>query len=409
MAIQERTVKNKRNASGELTGKAGTVYDVNIKYKSEGKSKTYSRKGFPTRREAQLHEAEMKNKLTNPSFTPPTATQRKLSVQEYMTDWLERHGASNLRPSTKISYQCQMKNHIFPYIGDVFLNQLSPAMLDDLYRQLSEKGLSPTSVKYVHRIMGVSLEHARKYHYIDSNPARDTITKFGKQGDTPDPYNVDQMRTLLACVAGTEWELIIVLGGLYGLRLGEILGLRWRNVDLKDGSFAVVEQLPYRLPASVTTVTEMAPVKSSERTLPITDITRPYFERHLAQQEAQKQLMSGSGQTYYDNDLVIAKPNGVPEQSTRVSANFGQLLRHQGLPHIRFHDTRHSAATNMHELTGDFYTVGQILGHSLKGIGIQLNMSNNLESVTAQYVDVRLNRKAVVLDTYHTAVLNPAR
>ena len=153
----------------------------------------------------------------------------------------------------------------------------------------------------------------------------------------------------------------------------------------------------------------MAPVKSSERTLPITDITRPYFERHLAQQEAQKRLMSSSSQSYYDNDLVIAKPNGAPEQSTRVSANFGQLLRHQGLPHIRFHDTRHSAATNMHELTGDFYTVGQILGHSLKGIGIQLNMSNNLESVTAQYVDVRLNRKALVLDTYHTAVLGPAR
>ena len=130
MAIQERTVKNKRNASGELTGKAGTVYDVNIKYKSEGKSKTYSRKGFPTRREAQLHEAEMKNKLTNPSFTPPTATQRKLSVQEYMTDWLERHGASNLRPSTKISYQCQMKNHIFPYIGDVHLkSELSLTVL----------------------------------------------------------------------------------------------------------------------------------------------------------------------------------------------------------------------------------------------------------------------------------------
>ena len=331
MAIQERTVKNKRNSSGELTGKAGTVYDVNIKYKSDGKSKTYSRKGFPTRREAQLHEAEMKNRLTNPSYTPPMAAQRKLSVQEYMTDWLERHGAANLRPSTRISYQCQMKNHIFPYIGGVFLNQLSPAMLDDLYRQLSEKGLSPTSVKYVHRIMGVSLEHARRYHYIDSNPARDTITKFGKQGDTPDPYNVDQMRTLLACVAGTEWELIIVLGGLYGLRLSEILGLRWRNVDLEGGSFAVVEQLPYRLPASVTTVTEMAPVKSSERTLPVTDITRPYFERHLAQQEAQKRLMSRSGQMYYDNDLVIAKPNGAPERSNRISANFGQLLRHQGM------------------------------------------------------------------------------
>ncbi len=316
------------------------MYDVNIKYKSEGKSKTYSRKGFPTKREAQLHEAEMKNKLTNPSYSPPMAAQRKQTVQEYMTDWLERHSV-NLRPSTRSSYQSQMKNQIFPYIGDVFLSQLSPAMLDDLYRQLSEKELSQTSVKYVHRIMGVSMEHARKYHYIESNPARDIITKFGKQGKTPDPYTVEQMRTLLAGVTGTDWELIIILGGLYGLRLGEILGLRWRNVNLETGTFAVVEQIPYRLPASVVTVDKMAPVKSSERSLPITDITRPYFERHLEQQKVQKRLMLASGQTYYDNDLVIARPNGAPEQSVRISSNFGKLLRRLGMPNMRFHDTRH--------------------------------------------------------------------
>ena len=59
----------------------------------------------------------------------------------------------------------------------------------------------------------------------------------------------------------------------------------------------------------------------------------------------------------------------------------------------------------MHELTGDFYTVGQILGHSLKGIGMQLQLSNNLEAVTAQYVDVRLERKLIVLDRYHKEVL----
>ena len=75
------------------------------------------------------------------------------------------------------------------------------------------------------------------------------------------------------------------------------------------------------------------------------------------------------------------------------------------MPHMRFHDLRHTAATNMHQLTGDFYTVGQILGHSLKGIGIQLQLSNNLEAVTAQYVDVRIERKRIVLDTYHQAVL----
>ena len=314
MAVTERTVKNKRNSAGELTGKAGTVYDVNVKYKSGGKSKTYSRKGFLTKKDALQHEAEMKAKLTNPAYTPPSAVQRKMTVREYMTEWIDRHGSANLRPSTEASYRSHMKNHIFPYIGDVFLNQLSPAMLDDMYRQLAEKGLSQSSVKYAHRIMGVSLEHARRYHYISSNPARDILTKFGKQGKTPDPYTVDQMRQLLAVVMGTEWELIVVLGGLYGLRLSEIIGLRWRNVDLDENTFGVVEQLPFNTPANTTVISEMAPVKSSERTLPITPLVRPYFERHLEVQKEQKRFAKQSGNPYFDNDLVFAKPNGAPKR-----------------------------------------------------------------------------------------------
>lgn len=405
MAVIERTIKNKRNSAGELTGKAGTVYDVNVKYKSAGKSKTYSRKGFLTKRDALHHEAEMKAKLTNSAYTPPTAAQRKMTVQDYMMEWIDRHGTANLRPSTEASYQSHIKNHIFPCIGDVFLNQLSPAMLDDMYRQLAEKGLSPSSVKYAHRIMGVALEHARRYHYISYNPARDILTKFGKQGKTPDPYTVEQMRQLLSVVTGTEWELIVILGGLYGLRLGEIAGLRWRNVHLEENNFEVVEQLPFNLPPDTTTILEMAPVKSSERTLPITALTRPYFERHLELQNEQRRLAQSSGGIYYDNDLVFSKADGSPKRKERISSNFGQLLRHANLPHIRFHDLRHSAATNMHQLTGDFYTVGQILGHSLKGIGIQLQLSNNLEAVTAQYVDVRLERKLIVLDCYHKEVL----
>lgn len=307
MAIQPRTVKNKRDASGALTGRSGTVYDVNIKYKSNGKAKTYSRKGFSTKKEAQQHEAEMKIKLTNPAYVPPAASQRKQTVREYMEEWVERHGEANLRPSTIAGYRSNIKNHINACIGDVPLSQLSPAMLDDMYRRLSEKGLSQTSVKYVHRVMSVALDHARKYHLIDNNPARDILTKFGKENDTPEPYSIEQMRSLLASVAGTPWEMIIILGGLYGLRVSEILGLRWRNVDLENGSFAVIEQLPYQLPPGTTEINEMAPVKSGERSLPITDITLPYFRKQRTLQENQKRLMEGD---YHDNDLVIAKPNG---------------------------------------------------------------------------------------------------
>ena len=74
------------------------------------------------------------------------------------------------------------------------------------------------------------------------------------------------------------------------------------------------------------------------------------------------------------------------------------------MPHIRFHDLRHTAATNMHQLTGNFYTVGEILGHTLAGIGVSLGLSMNFEAVTARYVDVRLERKKEVLDAYHNAL-----
>lgn len=345
MAITERTVQNKRNSVGELTGKPGIVYDVNIKHKVNGQQKTHSKKGFATKKEALQYEAAMKNKLSNPSYVAPTAAQRKMTVEEYLEEWVERHGNANLRPSTKASYRSHIRNHVIPYIGSVPLGQVTPAMLDDMFRQLYEKGLSHSSVKYAHRVVGVAFEHARKYHYIENNPARDVITKFGKQGKTPDPYTTEQMSTLFANVAGSKWELIVVLGGLYGLRLSEILGLRWRNIDLESKTFAVVEQLPFGIPAGTVTIDEMAPVKSSDRVLPITDLTLPYFQRQLALQAEQRTLLTGAGQACYDNDLVIAKPNGAPERRERVSSNFGQLLRHTGMPHMRFHDLRHSAAT----------------------------------------------------------------
>lgn len=404
MAVSTRTVKNKRDATGQLTGRAGTVYDVNIKYKTGGNIKTYSKKGFITKKEAIQHEAEMKMKLSNQSYIAPTASQSKLTVREYLEDWVEKHGNANLRPSTFAGYKSHIKNHILPYIGDVQLRHLTPMMLDDMFQKLFAKGLSQNTVRYAHRIIGVSMEHARKYHYIERNPARDIIAKFGKGGKTPDPYTVEQMQQLICHVLGSPWELIVILGGLYGLRLSEIIGLRWRNVDLKKKTFGVVEQLPYGLPKGTCHIENMAPVKSSERILPITEITLPYFEKQQLLQQQQKAIAAKSF-SYYDNDLVIAKSDGTPERRDRVSANFGQLLRHIEMSHIRFHDLRHSAATNMHQLTGDFYTVGQILGHSLKGVGLQLNLASNLDSVTAQYVDVRLERKQIVLEAYHNAVL----
>ena len=368
MAISTRQVKNKRDSNGVLTGRPGTVYDVNIKYTApNGEKKTYSKKGFPTKKEATQHEAEMKAKLHNPGQIASIASQRKQTVASYLNEWVESYARVNLRPSTYDGYKRTIANYITPYIGGVALNQL-------------------------------------KYRYIETNAAKDTLTKFGKSDKTPDPYTPEQVKALMQRVEGTVWEMPVILGGLYGMRRSEILGLRWRNVDLENNTFDVSEQLPFKVPPKTKVIEEMAPPKSNGRKLPITELARPFFLKQFAMQEAQREQAEKDGKPYYDNDLVVAKPDGSPISASWVSSQFGKLLEDLDMPHIRFHDLRHTAATNMHQLTGDFYTVGEVLGHTLAGIGVSLGLSMNFEAVTARYVDVRLERKKEVLDAYHGAV-----
>ena len=99
MAVSARKVQNKRDSNGVLTDKPGTVYDVNIKYNSPEGRKTYSKKGFATKKEAAQHEAEMKTKLQNPTYTPVTGAGGKQTLKEYLEEWVENHGKANLRPS----------------------------------------------------------------------------------------------------------------------------------------------------------------------------------------------------------------------------------------------------------------------------------------------------------------------
>ena len=248
-----------------------------------------------------------------------------------------------------------MKNHIFPYIGDVALKQLTPAMLDDMYGKIKAAGLSASVVRCSHKIMGVSLEYARKHHYIENNPARDILTKFEKDGDTPDPYTIEEMQQLFAGITEPEWQLILVLAGLYGLRRGEILGLRWRNVDMEKRTFSVIEQLPYDISAKTKQLSEMAPVKAGERVLPITDWALPYFQTQQAHQNQQKYLMEKSGHIYYDNDLVITKADGSPLLQEYVSRKFKQYLQQLHMPPIRFHDLRHPYVKSTTKKYEDFF------------------------------------------------------
>lgn len=140
MALRTRQVKNKRDANGNPTGRAGVVYDVNIKYKTpEGEKATYEKRGFLTKKEALTHEAEIKAKLQAPTFAATVKIQRKQTVKDYLDEWVESYARVNLRPSTYDGYKRTIKNYIVPYIGNVPLNQLAPSMVDKMFQDIIDK------------------------------------------------------------------------------------------------------------------------------------------------------------------------------------------------------------------------------------------------------------------------------
>lgn len=385
MAIRERKVKNKRNSQGILTGRSGIVYDVNVKVYENGRQKSIAKRGFATRREAELYEAQIKLELqTGSAAMVGYGPESKQKLKEYLPKWYESYH-HNLAKSTRYSYWSGINIHLIPMLGEVSLNKLTPQMIDDMIAQLREKGLAENSVRYCHRILSSALSSAVKYGYIPNNPAKNIMTRFSKNaGRKYDKYTVEQVQQLLAFVHGNALETVVLLAVLFGLRLSEALGLRWRDVDLTHRQITLRGQIPCDLPKDAKIVPHLEPLKDRDegetRSFPITEETLPIFLRLRQEQADQRRL---------------CKLGGV---------KFNGFMRSTGMPKIRFHDLRGTAGTNMYNLTGDFYAVSQILGHSVDDFSQQMGVNLKINTVTTRYVQVQEQRKLSVLTAYHQAV-----
>lgn len=409
MAIRERKVKNKRNSQGILTGRSGIVYDVNVKVYENGRQKSIAKRGFATRREAELYEAQIKLELqTGSAAMVGYGPESKQKLKEYLPKWYESYH-HNLAKSTRYSYWSGINIHLIPMLGEVSLNKLTPQMIDDMIAQLREKGLAENSVRYCHRILSSALSSAVKYGYIPNNPAKNIMTRFSKNaGRKYDKYTVEQVQQLLAFVHGNALETVVLLAVLFGLRLSEALGLRWRDVDLTHRQITLRGQIPCDLPKDAKIVPHLEPLKDRDegetRSFPITEEALPIFLRLRQEQADQRRLCKLGGVKYYGNDLVVCKPDGSPYLQKRISAKFNGFMRSTGMPKIRFHDLRGTAGTNMYNLTGDFYAVSQILGHSVDDFSQQMGVNLKINTVTTRYVQVQEQRKLSVLTAYHQAV-----
>lgn len=306
------------------------------------------------------------------------------TVAAFLGDWLD-DASGRLRPRTVERYTGLIRQHINPAIGSTRLRKLTPQDIVRLYADLRPT-LAPATIAQVHAILHGAFAQAVRWHAIARNPAAAV--------QAPRPAKVEmrfldsaQVRTLLHSCAGDPLEALYVAAVFTGLRLGELLGLRWRDLDL-DGRALVVRHTLSR--ANGAWVLAEPKTAHSKRTIRLAVRAAEALRAHYI---AEAQRLLKLGHRIGPESLVFSDRWGDPVNGWHVTERgLGPILLAAELPRIRFHDLRHTFASMM--LSGGVRVdvVSKMLGHSSAAItlGIYAHLMPGDEEAAVDRLQARI-------------------
>lgn len=311
----------------------------------------------------------------------------RMTLAAYLRDWIEMH-APNIAPNTVDGYKCTIEKHIIPMLGNILLVELTPMHLQKLYAS-EQKKYSGRTAQLTHRILRKALSTAYKMQVIRKNPA-DMVDPPKAKKYRPAVYDEQEYESLVEAAAGTEHEIPIALAGGLGLRRGEILGLKWSDINFKKNIVTIQRQL---IPTSEGLLLKEPKTEDSIRTLDTPQHVMDMLRRHLKNQEKNKLFF---GSDYKDDNLVCCKPDGEPIHPSSYSRDFGKLLKMNDLRHIRFHDLRHFNATIMLQCDIPVKVASKRLGHSTTAItqDTYQHVLLDMDKEAARKIDEVLFKKA---------------
>lgn len=278
------------------------------------------------------------------------------SVQQFLSMWLQTYAAERVKPTTLAFYQLCCE-YAIAHIGRIRLEDLQPEHITTMQTAL-KKDLSARTVMHVRSVLRTALNVARRWHYIASNPASD-VDPLPVPTAPQVALTVAQARALLETVDGHRLSALYHVALLLGLRKGELLGLRWADLDLERGRLTVAQQI-VAIKGKVQASTPKS--ATSHRTLPLTPELARRLRDHWQNQQEERALL---GTAWQEHGLVFASEVGTPISPRNLSRHFKRMLHAAGLPaRVRFHDLRHTAASLLREIGADPRTAQGLLGHS---------------------------------------------
>ncbi len=281
-----------------------------------------------------------------------------LKLREYLARWLEGSVKDTVRNTTYERYEQISRTHIIPMLGDVKLKGLSPTHVRGLYKEKLQT-LSPRTVQYIHVTLHKALKQAVNDGLVPRN-ATEAVKPPQVRREEIRPLTPEQVKQLLDAARGDRLEALYTLAVHTGLRQGELLGLKWEDVDLEAGSLHVKRTLTTarggpRLAAPKT--------KGSRRRVSLTRGAVDALRGHLARQLEE---IDRASSLWQENGLVFASDMGTPlDRRDLTSRQFKPLLKRAKLPETtRFHDLRHTCATLLLTKNVNPKVVSEMLGHS---------------------------------------------
>lgn len=375
MAIQKRQTEE---------GKARYLVRVNVPDPMTGNRRWRNVGTFPTKREAEKAERDALTLRDKGTLVDPSTT----TVSEVLADWL-RSKAGAISANSYHDYETIVRLHIVPALGSVRAQALTPERLQRQYDDWRDAGLSPRMIRGCHMRLSQAFDRAERHGTVYRNPCR-AVEPPRLERATVSTWSDDEARCFLATAqarpvltrAGDSgrrepdplhplWHLLL----LEGMRRGEGLGLRWRDVDLRAGTASIAQTVaPDKSAKGAPVILPRAKTAAGARTVRLTQPTIVALREHRKAQNARRLAASD----WDDHDLIVCTGRGTPVNPNNVSRSFTAIVAAARMPDgtplrpIRLHDLRHTSATMMLRAGVPAKIVSERLGHATIGITLDL-------------------------------------
>ena len=281
----------------------------------------------------------------------------RITVAEYLDRWLGDYAEPNVAPSTLVRYR-QVCRRLSGQIGALRLQALRPAHIQAAYSRLREDGLASRTVLHHHRVLKEALRHAVGWQLLERSPA-DAVSAPRPERTEMRALDADDVKRVVDACDDDDMRRLVFVAVSTGLRLGELLGLRWGDVDLEARTASVRRTSQYLGPEGVQL---RAPKTArSRRTISLSPSTVDVLREHRV---AQNERRLSRGSSYDDQGIVFAAADGGLVAPYTASGAFRKVVRRLGLTGVRFHDLRHTSATLALKAGVPAKVVSERLGHA---------------------------------------------